>query len=133
MTASARIANALGILTPIALAALKLTTSSKRVGCSTGISPGLLPRKISTADRRYLAWLAATQDIDGLPSENISINLHNTRAVAQNIAGSRYVATRSKIICRLLNSRDDDNTLSACAPDRFAASIARPISSGIET
>src|SRR5262249_41477205 len=46
MTSLARSRNDSGILMPIALAVVRLTTSSNLVGCSTGISPGFVPRKI---------------------------------------------------------------------------------------
>ena len=43
---SARSRNDLGIVMPIALAVVTLITSSNFVGCSTGISPGFMPRRI---------------------------------------------------------------------------------------
>src|SRR5262249_24572676 len=46
ITSSARSRNGSGILRPSALAVLRLMTSSNLVGCSTGMSPGLAPRKI---------------------------------------------------------------------------------------
>src|SRR5215472_3777477 len=42
----ARCRNDSGIVSPIALAVVRLMTRSNLVGCSTGISPGLAPRKI---------------------------------------------------------------------------------------
>jgi hypothetical protein len=44
-TLSARSTRPAGSSCPIALAALRLMTSSKRVGCSTGMSAGLAPCK----------------------------------------------------------------------------------------
>src|SRR5262249_3726241 len=46
ITSSARASSVGGTSRPSALAVLRLTTKSKRVGCSTGISPGFDPRKI---------------------------------------------------------------------------------------
>src|SRR5262249_32586231 len=45
-TWSARASSVGGTVRPSACAVIKLTTSSNFVGCSTGISPGLVPRKI---------------------------------------------------------------------------------------
>src|ERR1700731_4908683 len=58
MTSSARRRNDSGILSPSALAVVRLRTKSNLVGCSTGISAGLAPRRIlstSSAARRYWA------------------------------------------------------------------------------
>ena len=46
ITSSARARNDSGIVSPIALAVVRLMTTSNLVGCSTGISPGFAPRKI---------------------------------------------------------------------------------------
>src|SRR5262249_5368430 len=46
ITSSARSRNDSGIVIPSALAVLRLMTSSNLVGCSTGMSPGFVPRKI---------------------------------------------------------------------------------------
>src|SRR5262249_32647583 len=46
ITSSARSRKASGIVRPIALAVVRLTTSSNFVGCSTGISAGFVPRRI---------------------------------------------------------------------------------------
>src|SRR5215468_993332 len=46
ITSSARRRNDSGILRPSALAVVRLMTRSNLVGCSTGISPGLIPRRI---------------------------------------------------------------------------------------
>ena len=48
ITLSARTNNASGTVTPIALAVFRLITSSNLVGCSTGMSATLLPRKSLT-------------------------------------------------------------------------------------
>src|SRR5262249_35116776 len=60
ITPSARTRNVSGIVRPIALAVVKLTTRSNRVGCSTGMSAGFVPRSIlstSSAERRKRsAW-----------------------------------------------------------------------------
>src|SRR5215813_15180452 len=56
ITLSARYSTDCGIVTPICLAALRLTMSSKFFGCSTGRSAGLAPFKIlstKVAARRY--------------------------------------------------------------------------------
>jgi GAF domain-containing protein len=45
ITSSARNRNDSGIVKPIALAVVRLMTSSNLDGCSTGISPGFVPRK----------------------------------------------------------------------------------------
>ena len=45
MTLSARATNVAGTVTPIALAVLRLITSSNLVGCSTGMSATLVPRR----------------------------------------------------------------------------------------
>src|SRR5262249_28276215 len=58
ITRSARARNAGDRFSPIAFAVLRLTASSKVVGCSTGMSAGFTPRKtLSTrsAARRYLS------------------------------------------------------------------------------
>src|SRR6516225_5959951 len=49
ITLSARANNASGTVTPIAFAVLRLITSSNLVGCSTGMSAGLTPRKSLTS------------------------------------------------------------------------------------
>src|SRR4029077_9889888 len=46
ITSSARSRNDSGIIRPSALAVVRLRTNSNLVGCSTGISPGLVPRRI---------------------------------------------------------------------------------------
>ena len=51
ITSSARSATPAGISCPIAFAVFMLTTSSNVVGCSTGISEGLAPRRTLTASR----------------------------------------------------------------------------------
>src|SRR5262245_31701368 len=48
ITSSARASRVGGTSMPSALAVLRLMTRSNRVGCSTGKSPGLAPRKIFT-------------------------------------------------------------------------------------
>jgi hypothetical protein len=56
MTSSARNRRASGIVRPIALAVLRLMTSSNLVGCSTGISAGFAPlrtRSTISAPRRH--------------------------------------------------------------------------------
>src|SRR6266481_3211968 len=56
ITSSARTRNDTGIVKPSALAVTRLMTSSNLVGCSTGRSPGLIPRRILStysAARRY--------------------------------------------------------------------------------
>jgi hypothetical protein len=51
ITLSARATNVAGTVIPIALAVLRLITSSNFVGCSIGISAGLTPCKILTVSR----------------------------------------------------------------------------------
>jgi len=46
ITSSARASSAGGSVRPKALAVVRLTIKSNLVGCATGISPGLAPRKI---------------------------------------------------------------------------------------
>jgi hypothetical protein len=46
ITSSARSRDASGIVRPSALAVLRLTANSNKVGCSIGISPGFAPRRI---------------------------------------------------------------------------------------
>jgi hypothetical protein len=46
ITSSARSSNDSGIVKPCALAVLRLSTNSNLVGCSTGISPAFVPRRI---------------------------------------------------------------------------------------
>src|SRR6516162_4050950 len=46
ITSSARARNDSGMVSPSALAVVRLTTSSNLVGCSTGMSPGFAPRRI---------------------------------------------------------------------------------------
>jgi hypothetical protein len=46
ITSSARASTAGGTVRPSALAVVRLMTSSNFVGCSTGISPGCVPRRI---------------------------------------------------------------------------------------
>src|SRR5215471_16968612 len=58
ITSSARASSEGGIVSPSALAVLRLMTSSNFVGCSIGMSPGLVPFKIlstKTAQRRQLS------------------------------------------------------------------------------
>jgi hypothetical protein len=52
ITVSALATSIAGSVIPIAFAVFKLTTSSFLVGCFTGISPGLVRRKISQKFRR---------------------------------------------------------------------------------
>src|SRR5215471_19720411 len=55
ITSSARSNNASGIFSPSALAVVRLMTRLNLVGCSTGMSPGFVPRRIlstSSAARR---------------------------------------------------------------------------------
>src|SRR5262249_40071611 len=62
ITSSARANNDSGIVSPIALAVVRLMTRSNLVGCSTGISAGFAPLKIlstrSPARRNRLVELA---------------------------------------------------------------------------
>src|SRR6266550_9191856 len=46
ITSSARASSDGGTVRPSALAVVRLMTSSNLVGCSTGMSPGLAPRRI---------------------------------------------------------------------------------------
>src|SRR5262249_37370269 len=46
ITSSARARNDSGMVSPSALAVVRLTTNSNLVGCSTGMSPGFAPRRI---------------------------------------------------------------------------------------
>jgi len=46
ITSSAMLSSEGGTVRPSACAVIKLTTSSNFVGCSTGISPGFVPRRI---------------------------------------------------------------------------------------
>jgi hypothetical protein len=55
ITLSARATNIAGTVTPIALAVLRLITSSNLVGCSTGMSAILVPRKSSTICRGIIS------------------------------------------------------------------------------
>jgi hypothetical protein len=58
ITLSARTNNASGTVTPIALAVFRLITSSNLVGCSTGMSATLLPRKSWTICRALISFQA---------------------------------------------------------------------------
>ena len=58
ITLSARATNVAGTVTPSALAVLRLITSSNLVGCSTGISAGLTPRKSLTS-----CWASSSRKI----------------------------------------------------------------------
>src|SRR5262249_20100535 len=62
ITSSARSSNDSGIVTPRALAVVRLTTRSNLVGCSTGMSAGFAPRRIlstkSAARRHWVTQLA---------------------------------------------------------------------------
>ena len=58
ITLSARANNASGTAIPIALAVLRLITSSNLVGCSTGMSAILMPRN---------AWAICGPTVDRLP------------------------------------------------------------------
>src|SRR5262245_3866757 len=49
ITSSARASRGGGTVRPSALAVVRLMTRSNLVGCSTGISPGFVPRKILSA------------------------------------------------------------------------------------
>ena len=55
INSSARSRNDSGIVSPIALAVLRLMTSSNLVGCSTGMSPGLVPRSSATICRASIS------------------------------------------------------------------------------
>src|SRR5215471_5585628 len=60
ITSSARRRNASGIVSPSALALVRLMTRSNLAGCSTGMSPGFAPRRIlstSSAARRNKAGM----------------------------------------------------------------------------
>ena len=50
ITSSARASSIGGTVRPSALAVMRFTTRSNLVGCSTGISPGFVPRKILSAN-----------------------------------------------------------------------------------
>src|SRR5262249_9490701 len=50
ITLSARSRSESWIVSPIALAVVRLMTRSNLVGCSTGISPGFVPRRILSAN-----------------------------------------------------------------------------------
>src|SRR6185503_10765869 len=66
ITASARASRVGGTSMPIALAVLRLITNSNLVGCSTGISAGLVPRRIlsaSSAARRKRSGMFGPYDI----------------------------------------------------------------------
>src|SRR5262249_54518513 len=57
ITSSARTRKVSGIVRPITLAVVRLTISSKLVGCSTGMSAGCVPRRIlstNSAARLYM-------------------------------------------------------------------------------
>jgi hypothetical protein len=57
MTLSARASNAGGTVTPSALAVLRFITSSNLVGCSTGMSATLRPRKSMAACRIVISGI----------------------------------------------------------------------------
>ena len=52
ITSSARASSDGGTVTPMALAVIRLMISSNLIGCSTGISAGLIPCKICAHDLR---------------------------------------------------------------------------------
>src|SRR5262245_25427048 len=61
ITSSARASSEGGTVSPSALAVLRLITSSNFVGCSIGMSPGLVPFKIlstKTAQRRHMSKIS---------------------------------------------------------------------------
>ena len=62
ITLSARPNNAGGTVTPIALAVLRLITSSNCVGCSTGMSATLTPCKILTVSRAVSTRMLVRMD-----------------------------------------------------------------------
>src|SRR6516162_5646098 len=66
ITSSARASTFDGTVIPSALAVVRLMTSSKLVGCSTGMSPGFVPRRIlstKSAVRRNRAGKLAPYDM----------------------------------------------------------------------
>src|SRR5262249_46819276 len=66
ITSSARASRDVGMSRPSALAVIRLMTKSNLVGCSTGMSSGLAPRKIlstNSAARRYRSGRFAPYDI----------------------------------------------------------------------
>src|SRR5215472_11526132 len=73
ITSSARSRTASGILSPSALAVVRLMTKSNLVGCSTGMSAGFAPRRIlstRSAARRNKSGKFAPQDIRPPTSTN---------------------------------------------------------------
>ena len=54
ITLSARATNVAGTVTPSAFAVLRLITNSNLVGCWTGMSEGLTPRRSFTSGHRRL-------------------------------------------------------------------------------
>src|SRR5215470_14979861 len=83
ITWSARPSTDCGIVSPRALAVLRLMTSSNFVGCSTGKSAGLAPFRIlstKTAARRHTAAMEAPKAINPPASAN---------PLSKNIAGNR--------------------------------------------
>src|SRR5215471_1256136 len=66
ITSSARASTFDGTVIPSALAVVRLITSSNLVGCSTGMSPGFVPRRIlstKSAVRRNRAGKLAPYDM----------------------------------------------------------------------
>jgi hypothetical protein len=61
ITSSARSRNASGIVRPSALAVVRLMTNSNLIGCSTGMSPGFVPRRILSTNSTPLAHSASVR------------------------------------------------------------------------
>src|SRR5262249_20940442 len=69
ITSSARSRNDSGIVRSRALAVVRLTTRSNLVGCSTGMSAGLLPRRILSTKRRRVetGWRSLVHETQSPP------------------------------------------------------------------
>src|SRR5262249_8585545 len=92
ITSSAGARNTSGMVNPIALAVLRLTTNSNLTGCSIGRSAGLAPCKILcayTAPRRNKSGTLAPYDMKP-PATTISL--------VRNIPGRRLLARKSMIL-----------------------------------
>src|SRR5262249_18574076 len=98
ITSSARASSVGGISRPSAFATIRLTTRSNLVGCSTGMSAGLVPRKIlSTKSPPRLNWSRKLGPQDIRPPAS-------TSSRPDHVVGSRAPSARMLIRSRLAST-----------------------------
>ena len=101
ITSSARARNDAGIFCPIALAVVRLTTSSNLVGCSTGISPGLTPAQnfvdqlggapVLIREVRSVGYEAASLDMNAVIEHGRQPSAERKRDDARAVGGNKCI------------------------------------------